>query len=248
MLGFSDHISKSIREDGSDDTEKIIELSGAFESIRELLDIDSPEKRHDKEVTQFSDSVAISFPADSPSGVFHALLEIMWVQIALVLRGYLCRGGVVRGRLIHTPTMLFGPAMIEAYTLESKAALYPRVILHTGIINTGVAAHAGHHTSIHEQDAILSLLKRDLDGMYYIDYITGAQSELDDPDIDYPNYLYQLRKIIHSGILSTNPSVSIKYKWLREKLVNHLEDVKKSARERPAGDELREAYESIPDL
>ena len=248
ILGFREHVFDSVGADGSDSVTKISELAAVFGRIRETLDIDCPENRPDTEVTQFSDSIVISFPAYAEGGVFDALSGIMRVQINLVLGGYLCRGGIARGRLIHTPTMLFGPAMVEAYTLESQAAHYPRVILDAEIINAGVAAHASHHLPSSEQQSILGLLKRDLDGMYYIDYVTGAQSELDDPELDYPNYLFKLRDIISSRILSNNPSVSIKYKWLREKLVDHLQTVKQSARNRPQGDEIRDAYESIPDL
>jgi hypothetical protein len=248
ILGFGGHIACSIQQDGSDANEKIRELSDVFANIREILEIDRPAVRRDKEVTQFSDSIVISFPAYTESGVFFALQDILWVQISLAQKGYLCRGGVTRGRLIHTPTVLFGPAMVEAYTLESKSALYPRVILDAEIINTGVAAHALHHLPIHEEQSILSLLKRDLDGMYYINYITGAQVELDDPELDYPGYLHQLRKLISEGILAKDPSVAIKYKWLREKLVDHLRIVKENARKQAVSDDLREAYESIQDL
>lgn len=249
ILGFGSHIDSSIdKVEGGDKAKKIKELADAFTRIREIIDIDRPEDRHEREVTQFSDSVVISFPAYSESGVFDALLDILWVQISLAQKGYLCRGGITRGRLIHTPTLLFGPAMVEAYTLESKAAVYPRVILDVEIVNVGVAAHAAHHSPIHEQQSILSLLKRDMDGMYYIDYITRAQSELDDPELDYPVYLCQLGKIVSEGILAKDPSVAIKYKWLREKLVDHLRVVKENAGRLPEGDELREAYESIPDL
>jgi hypothetical protein len=243
VLGFRGHIATSIEK-----IEKIRNIADAFASIREILDIDRPSDCQGKEVTQFSDSVAISFPAYSESGVFDALLKILWVQISLVQKGYLCRGGVTRGQLIHTPKLLFGPAMVEVYTLESKAALYPRVILDIDIINVGVAAHAMHHLPRHEEQSIMKLLERDLDGMYYINYITRAQPELDDPELDYPIYLSKLRGIISSGILSQDPSVSIKYKWLQEKLRSHLLDVKEGARKRPIGDHLRDAYESIPDL
>lgn len=249
ILGFGGHIDSSIdKVDGGDKAEKIKELADAFTRIREILDMDRPEDRHEREVTQFSDSVVISFPAYSESGLFDALLDILLVQISLAQKGYLCRGGVTRGRLIHTPTLLFGPAMFEAYTLESKAALYPRVILDVEIVNAGVAAHAAHHSPIHEQQSILSLLERDMDGMYYIDYITRAQSELDDPELDYPGYLHQLREIVAEGILASDPSVAIKYKWLREKFVVHLREVKERAGKLPEGHDLREAYENIPDL
>lgn len=249
ILGFGSHIARSIDlVDGSDNTGKIKKIADAFMSIRHILDIDCAEDRQDKEVTQFSDSVVISFPAYSESGVFYALQEILWVQISLVQKGYLCRGGVTRGRLIHTSKLLFGPAMIEAHALESKAALYPRVILEAEIINAGVAAHAAHHSPNRELQSIQSLLERDFDGMYYIDYITRAQSELDDPEHDYPGYLYQLRKIVSEGILAKDPAVAIKYKWLREKLVDHLRIVKENAGKFPEGHDLREAYESIQDL
>ena len=129
ILGFADHIRDTIRKDGSDHEDHIKNIADAFEIVRYLLDIDKPEEREGKEVTQFSDSIVISFPIDEESGVFNALLEILWVQINLVLRGMLCRGAVTKGKLIHTEKMLYGPAFINAYRLESNAALYPRVIL-----------------------------------------------------------------------------------------------------------------------
>ena len=40
------------------------------------------------------------------------------------------RGGIALGRLIHEEGgALFGPAMNEAYSLESKLAIYPRVVI-----------------------------------------------------------------------------------------------------------------------
>ena len=147
----------------------------------------------------------LSFPSGAESGVFDALLSILSVQIGLVIRGILCRGAVAQGKLIHTPTLLFGPAMVDAYLLESQAALYPRVILDESIIKAGTQAHARHHLPRHEQDSIMSMLRKDTDGMYYINYVTGAQSELDDPELDYPNYLSQLQRIIAEGLKSKYP-------------------------------------------
>jgi hypothetical protein len=247
ILGFKAHIAASVKG-GNDVSTKIVELSKAFESIRTNLDLDNPKVRPNIEITQFSDSIVISFLADTESGVFDALYSIMLVQLNLVLHGYLCRGGIARGKLIHTEKSLFGPALVQAYLIESEAALYPRVILDLEIVNTGTAAHAEHHLPMQEQDSILSLLKRDADGMYYIDYITGAQSELDDPELDYPRYLSCLQKIISSGLNSTSPSVLIKYKWLREKLADHLAAKKEYTRALPVGHMLNNAYEFIPDL
>src|SRR6266404_8367337 len=180
ILAFREHVSQSVQPDGSDSPEKIGQLVGALSAIRKNVSYDhlGPPLT---QVTQFSDSIAISFPTREESGVFHALVSILWVQIELVLMGILCRGAVTRGKLIHTSELLFGPAMVNAYFLESKAALYPRVILDESIIEAGMRAHARHHEPDDEQRSIMSLLKKDTDGMYYINYITAAQSELDDP-------------------------------------------------------------------
>jgi hypothetical protein len=242
------HISATTNADGTDSESQIRNLSAAFNGMRDILDTDRPDARPEKEVTQFSDSIVISFPATSESGVFYALLDIMWVQASLVFHGILCRGGIARGKLIHTPKLLFGPALVEAYALESKAALYPRVILDKSIIEAGISAHSRHHLPHHEEQSIMSLVKMDADGMYYIDYITEAQSELNDPELDYPGYLSRLRDIIADGIEASDPSVAVKYMWLREKFSPHLSQRKAAARTAPEGDELREAYESITDI
>ena len=249
ILGFADHIRDTIRQDGSEDEDRIKNIAAAFEIIRYLLDIDKPEKREGKEVTQFSDSIVISFPIGEESGVFHALLEILWVQINLVLRTMLCRGAVSKGKLIHTEKMLYGPAFIDAYRLESNAALYPRVILDESIVEIGTLAHARHHREGNERQSIMSLLCRDSDGMYYINYITGAQSELDDPELDYPNYLYVLRNIIAKGISNQDPSIRVKYLWLKERFAPHLKRIKSfMRRKKPLDDELRQACELIPKI
>lgn len=248
ILGFKQHINQTINADGSDNFGQIRNLVESFEVMRFLTGIDKPEDRSEKEVTQFSDSLVISFPVKSESGVFYALLEILWIQINFVLRGILCRGGIARGKLIHTSKLLFGPAIVDAYTLESQAALYPRVILHKSIIDAGIRAHAKHHDPEHEEQSIMTLLDKDSDGMYFIDYITKAQSEMNDPELDFPNYLFQLQKIVESGSKISNPSVAIKYSWLKEKFAPYLERVKNAASNSNIDPELQDAYASIPSL
>jgi len=249
ILGFRKHVADTINPDGTEVKDRTDLIISAFKRIREILDIDRPEERNGTEITQFSDSVVISFREYKESGVFDNLLSIMWVQIDLVYKGILCRGAVTRGKLVHTPELLFGPGMVEAYSLESKAALYPRVILDESIIDIGTIAHAKHHLPRHEKDSIMKLLKKDSDGLYYIDYITAAQSELNDEERDYPNYLYRLQQIVKQGIEDKDPSISVKYSWLREKLKPHIESIKKGVVSLyPEGNEIRVAYESIPDL
>ncbi len=246
ILAFKKQILSSVDKDGTDSTKMIADIVNMLSGIRDILDIDKAEERPGTEITQFSDSVVISFPENTESGVFYVLLYIMWVQIYLVHQGFLCRGGIAHGKLIHTSKLLFGPAFLDAYDLELNVAVYPRVILAKSIIEAGVKAHASYNLPKHEEKSIMSLLEQDCDGMYYINYITGAQSELDDPELDYPNYLFQLQQIIADNIGIESPSIVQKYSWLKEKLDPHLIELKKVAAMRfPDRDILYNAYQSL---
>lgn len=247
ILGFKRHIRRTDTKDSEENTRNINNIVSAIQDIRFFTDIEELQETEGKQVTQFSDSLVISFLSNEESGVFHSLLLIMWIQVSLVKHGILCRGGIVRGKLIHTEKFLFGPAIVNAYKLESKAALYPRVILDETIILSGVEAHGQHHFASHEEDSIMSLLKQDSDGMYYIDYITEAQEELDDPYYDYPLYLKALGDIILEGLQNSDPSVLIKYQWLKEKYVPHVKELKNDYKDDSDVD-ISEAYLALPEF
>ncbi len=247
ILGFKKHISETVASNGDDNVSNINNIISAIDSIRYFTNIDKLQEDESKMVTQFSDSVVISFLSNEESGVFYSLLEIMWIQVNLVMHKILCRGGIVRGKLVHTDKYLFGPAMVNAYILESKAALYPRVILDESIINAGMEAHGSHHHARYERESIMSLLQRDTDGMYYIDYVTEGGSELDNPEYDYPGYLYDLSEIIKEGLNSKDPSVLIKYQWLKEKYTPHVKELKEHYKN-DSDIEIKEAYLSLPEF
>ncbi|HVC09022.1 MAG TPA: hypothetical protein VNH15_03685 [Elusimicrobiota bacterium] len=246
VLGFREHIHKTIGVSGNDNVDRISEIVEAIQEAGQILEIDQQKIFSPKRITQFSDSIVISFPADKESGVYHAIEEILWVQMSFLKRDMLCRGAIARGKLMHGSDVLFGPAMVDAYMLESKAANYPRVILDQAIIDAGAAAHSMHHGSEDEREGIMRFLSKDGDGMYYIDYISKARSECDSPE-EHPAYLLKLRKIIVHGVQNQDPSVRVKYLWLKEKFASCLELIKRNVSAAP-GDELNATYLAIPEL
>jgi len=245
FLGFRSQIAQTVDARGADVQEEIDRIATAIAALRKMTDLDDPQARPGAEVTQFSDSVVISFNATDESGVFYILLSLLHTQMSLAHHGILCRGAVARGKLIHTGSTLFGPAMNRAYELETKAAIYPRVILDDGIVSAGVAAPARHHLPAREGTEIQELLAKDCDGFLYVDYITRGQGELDDAEYGYPDYLNRLRSIAASGVDGADKSVAMKYRWLAEKLNPHLERVKKGAGRSGVDPELVAAYESL---
>ena len=195
ILGFKELLTETTDKEGNDNEEGILKLTQAYESIRDVWDLDKIEtdsnilkktSKQDKQITFFSDCIVISFPAKEKSEIFYTLLEVKWVILRLISQGILCRGAISYGKLLHNDKFIFGPALVEAYILESKAANYPRVILDRSIIDLAGNARLGNHTREEEITFVESLLEKDLDGMYYIDYFAKAQEELDDPQYDFP--------------------------------------------------------------
>jgi len=104
VLGFKELVNATVRPDSSVDEAKVAAIAKALNTIRRAMDVDNPTKLVDgMQVTQFSDSIAFSFPANENTAVFHALLQIVWVQLELVDHGILVRGAIKCGKLVTCP-------------------------------------------------------------------------------------------------------------------------------------------------
>ena len=67
----------------------------------------------------------------APDSLLSPLIELVQdIARWSLLSGFLIRGGITIGKLYHNATqgVVFGEALVEAYNLESKDAIYPRVI------------------------------------------------------------------------------------------------------------------------
>lgn len=235
ILGFKSLLSETTDNKGIDNEKAINAVISAYEAIRDIWDLDKKsdyldtESSDSKKVSIFSDCLVVSFEVNQPSQVFYTLLEIKWLIMRLISRKILCRGAVSLGKFIHTDHYLFGPALVEAYTLESKAAMYPRVILDHTVIEAGAQNSIMEHDSSEELRYVRSLLEQDSDGMYYIDYFFKAQSELDDPEYDFPEYINNLGAIIRKGLMGSShhskADIRVKYSWMRERYNQMVEQV-----------------------
>ncbi len=158
---------------------------------------------HD-EVSQFSDSLIVSFPYSDERDLFRLLKFVTEFQTSMLLDGLPIRGGVTVGPLFHSGAIAFGPAMNTAYHLESRLAKYPRVIID------------------HKLDGdveLLDLVKpihwpfvvKDSDEYFSTDFLTGYAMTIKlaqhlDEKIDAWLKLYQ-----------NDDKVLIKYTWLKER-------------------------------
>jgi len=218
LLAFKKQINETIK----DDREIFEKTSFIIETIKEMTDVaqESP-KKTSKVVTQFSDSIVISFKSDDKKEIPKIFFVLQKLIAKLIARDILCRGAISYGLLYHKNNMIFGPALVDAYETESKAALYPRVILDKSVIdimreNYVIMSKSSHpYRKIVFEEKVNSYLKTDTDDKFYIDYFSGAMIFYEGDDLFriYRN----LRKLIIKGLEHDNANINIKFGWMKNK-------------------------------
>lgn len=94
------------------------------------------------------------------------LLAMANAQSDFVCQGVLLRGAICVGQLYIDDSTVFGPALVQAYSLESATAVFPRIIIDADVMRRA------------RYEATLSIWRdyvtRGEDGPYFIDYLFGS--------------------------------------------------------------------------
>jgi len=209
--------------------EESVDPRAILGNLRFMTELSTPDPdyaaEYDKRTLNFSDTVVRLTRVGSESNVqfpigivFHELIDLVHMQMNLVGNGILIRGSVVIGFAHHEPPHLFGPAIVEAYELESKAAKYPRIVVSSEVLDlVGSAAilRSELYTGEEEQENISRLLGTSGDDLLFIDYLRVARSETDDA-YEYIEFLSGHRRLVVEGLqrYDSEPSILEKYQWL----------------------------------
>jgi len=224
ILGFQSILNNTqvIDEKGEcvDNEEYIFLLYKTFERISDLMSVNElPDNAApSRQVTQFSDSIVISFKIEESAKELRYLLEeLLFLHIDLLRKGILMRGGISYGPLIHTNNVLFGPAMVQAYKVESLAANGPRIILPKSLtsLNENLSENLKQQTQ-----NLNELISLDEDDFFYLDYFDKCQNpelNLFVDDSEYIEHLANMRKVIVGGLKNSQPNIYNKYGWMKTK-------------------------------
>lgn len=197
------------------------------------------EDEYDPRIFSFSDSIVRVRIVDSeanmqqPMGLpFLELLDLARIQGELVQEELLIRGGVSYGRVFSEGNRVFGPALVAAYELESKFALYPRIVVDPTLLkeikkNTFLRFNPGDW----DLQEIRKLVSQGDDGLWFVDYARAIESELDEPEM-YPIFLKAHKQLILKNarkVTSLSKELS-KYLWLasyHNQVVSEMEDTRR---------------------
>lgn len=135
-------------------------------------------------------------------------------QLTLAAQGVLLRGGICMGDLlaVSEQNLIFGPALVKAYRLESGYAIYPRIVIDRQLIFD--ADQAGYKASL--QDYIA----RGENGAYFLDYLFGAsitEYVLGSPDVARQHIIAHrdmIEAAINDDIRTKDERLKQKYMWL----------------------------------
>ena len=170
------------------------------------------------EITQFSDSIIISVPMKESLQMISIFEHLKNIQIYLLFKGILLRGGIVKGKLIHNNNMLLGPGMNKAYSLESKCAFYPRIVIEPKVLWQFARSNGNDGLyKLKDYDYHKTFVKEN-DGTSFIDYFNDVEHYLNTINETVHSYFKQLCLITQSNIDSDDISIKMKYLWFREKI------------------------------
>lgn len=213
ILGFKDIVSKSNNDDKK--AEKILENLKYIEEIKKENDDIYKLTTIGRKIAVFSDSIVISYPLlNSGSGQFLSLIfDIIYIFNELLDKGVYIRGGMTYGKLYHEGNVCFGPAMVEAYSLEQEA-IYPRIIIDEIAIKEGLNYPGLDGGKIKWND-IKELFVIE-DGICYIDFLFNALEEFEYFN-EYIKYLEKVRENLNFHLKNNNYSSKVlrKYSWFR---------------------------------
>lgn len=151
--------------------------------------------------------------------LFSELYALLHAQAELIDYGILIRGGICYDDIHIYDDKVFGPGLIKAYELESKFAIYPRIILDPEVIqefnNYLQEFLEKHKFEDSNAEIIKNLLKQGDDGMWFLNYAEAIDGEFDENEM-YPIFLKRHHDIIveKSANFQALNSAHSKYIWL----------------------------------
>jgi hypothetical protein len=128
------------------------------------------------QISAFSDSIVVSeIVKDDHIGVTRMAGYASYLWWMFLSKGVLTRGGLSVGNLHHKNGILFGPAMNEAYELESQLAIYPRIVLSAEVQQCLFDELSKTHAKTPLMMMLgLEIMRRDFDGISHVHVLGPA--------------------------------------------------------------------------
>ena len=169
ILGFS---QKIVNNDLSFFSSYLTTLKEELKHIENMHDLSGKEGLKSFELKIFTDNFVFGHPwydryGESELGnIFEVLSHI---QYTFIKSKIFVRGAVSVSDLYMDENIVLGPALIESYNLETKKAIYPRIILSDDVVEI-VKEHINYYSDRKHSPQNKEYLL-DIDGIHFINYL-----------------------------------------------------------------------------
>jgi hypothetical protein len=203
LLGFTEYVRRTHRRG---------DLVG---KLHELLNDLSKLGQDDywawsRRTTTFSDSIVLSEQIQA-CNIYDFLIALGRLQRRMITMELPVRGAVTVGRLYHDQGVVFGPALIKAYRLESSRAKVPRIVVDPAMV-----------TALQEHQHAKDIVKKDADGLFFIHFLSKQVA----PHTDiYLNPIEGEYRILYEMMnhYMTDTYVMQKLSWLDDYYRTHVD-------------------------
>lgn len=208
---------------------------GCESLIEDALSVTSARYQSTFEVSAFSDNMAVSVQFERGYEFLELIHFSSYLTWKLLNKGVLSRGGIAVGTLHHKNGIIYGPALVEAYQLESQVAIYPRIVIAKSALEKSQKICGNQPGS---EDAIRAQLRTDFDGWEHV-HVMGHQAMMPFEEM-LPSaavaqqgpisneLLIQVKVDAARKALSSNPSADFrslsKHNWMH-RYVDHYENI-----------------------
>ncbi len=214
ILGFANIIKGTIHSDAalSDLVSTLNYVQGYFQRVRQ--NYKDPKIL---QLTQFSDTLVMSVSMKDSAEMISIFRHLKNLQINLIHKNLLLRGGIVKGLLVHNEDLVVGPGIINAYKLESKCALHPRIIIDPKVMWQYVRSNGVNQKVRLKSFLPQGVFNMETDGTYYVDYFNEVEDFLEN-GISKEDHFNKLCSLAAGSLDNDDISVRVKYLWMREKI------------------------------
>ena len=222
ILGYKDLVKRT--KERADQEALLLRLHNALSSSRDWLDGGNlPEvvqKFGDKDhfaLKAFTDNIAVGWPigirqGDGEGELISALDDLATFQLTMVQAGFFVRGAVAVGDIYVDEIAVYGDALMEAYSGESKLAGDPRIVLTESandLLRVFLGSSPGRQGSQRSRG-----VWQDNDGQWFINYLDTtliAESE----GGPFFSELEQHKRSVQSKLddYRQNPAIFAKCAW-----------------------------------
>jgi hypothetical protein len=217
ILGFTGKVRNS-----QGNEEDIKAIYDALLDIKRLFLSDDSYKKFGTEITQFSDSLIISINENQNGGIYYMVSDCSFALHSLLSSGFLCRGVIHKGQLIHQDNICFGPAYLEALEIEGTEDR-PVVKIKKELIEHARQFPGYAQIGFAEQEIkyILQHLKELSETFYYVNFFENYDTLVGAGNKATKEHYEKARAFIEGGLQNcTSYSAYKKYAWTRDKFNN----------------------------